>query len=175
MFRTFVMAAALAALPVLSPCALFGQQGPPPAAPSAGAPRRPMMLPKPVNLKVLPKDTSPENVIKIMKGFSQQLGVECTFCHAQEAGAKFPNFASDQKPEKTTARTMISMTNEINAKYLSQIHDPDAMEEQKTVACSTCHRGHSMPVPFKAPAHAGPEKPGPEKPGAEHPSMPPKP
>jgi hypothetical protein len=64
---------------------------------------------------------------------------------------------------------MISMTNEINAKYMSQIHDPDAMEEQKTVACSTCHKGHNMPVPFKAPAHAGSEHPG-----MEHPGTPPK-
>jgi hypothetical protein len=153
------MAAAIATLPVLAPCALLGQQAPPPA-PSAGGAHKPMMMPKPVNLKVLPKDTSPEDVIKIMNGFSQQLGVGCAFCHAQAAGAKFPNFASDEKPEKNTARTMILMTNEINAKYMSQIHDPDAMEEQKTVACSTCHRGHSMPVPFKAPAQATSEKPG---------------
>src|ERR1700756_338259 len=97
MFRTVVIAAALATLPVLSPCTLVGQQG---ASPSSGGAQKPMTLPKPVNLKVLPKDTSPEDVMKIMKGFSQQLGVGCPFCHAQEAGARFPNFASDQKPEK---------------------------------------------------------------------------
>jgi Photosynthetic reaction centre cytochrome C subunit len=169
MFRMFVMAAAVATLPVLSPCALLGQQGPPPS-PATGATHRPMTLPKPVNLKVLPKDTSPEDLMKIMQGFTQQLGVKCTFCHAQDAGAKFPNFASDQKPEKNTARTMISMTNEINAKYLSQIHDPDASPAEKIVTCGTCHRGHNMPVPFKAPAHAPAEKSG-----ADHPSMPPKP
>jgi hypothetical protein len=168
MLRTFVLAAAILTLPVLSPCAPLGQQAPPPAATPNGpasthGPHGP--LPKPVNLKVLPQDTSPEDVINIMKGFSQQLGVECTFCHVQDAAAKHPNFASDQKPEKNTARTMISMTNEINAKYLSQIHDPDATEAQKTVTCGTCHRGHNMPEPFKAPKHAGTEKPGtPSKP-----------
>jgi thioredoxin reductase len=172
MFRTFLMAAAIATLPVLSPCALLGQQGPPPAPP-AGGQHKPMTMPKPVNLKVLPKDTSPEDLIKMMKGFSQQLGVQCTFCHVQQTGAKFPNFASDEKPEKNTARTMILMTNEINAKYMSQIHDPDAMEEQKTVACSTCHRGHNMPVPFKAPAKA-PAQAGSEHPGMDHPGTPPK-
>jgi hypothetical protein len=162
MFRTVVIAAALATLPVLSPCTLVGQQG---ASPSSGGAQKPMTLPKPVNLKVLPKDTSPEDVMKIMKGFSQQLGVGCPFCHAQEAGARFPNFASDQKPEKNTARTMMSMTNDVNAKYLSQIHDPDATEADKTVTCGTCHRGHSMPAPFKAPAVATSEKPGtPSKP-----------
>jgi hypothetical protein len=175
MFRTFVLAAAIATLPVLSPSALLGQQGPPPAAPSTGGPNRPMAMPKPVNLKVLPKDTSPEDVINIMKGFSQQLGVKCTFCHAQDAATKHPNFASDLKPEKKTARTMISMTNEINAKYLAQIHDPDASPAQKTVTCGTCHQGHSMPEPFKAPQHAGTEKPGPDHSGTDHPGTPQKP
>jgi hypothetical protein len=129
-----------------------------------------MTLPKPVNLKVLPADTSPEDLMKIMHGYSEQLGVHCTFCHAQDAATRRVNFASDQKPEKNTARTMISMTNEINAKYLSQIHDPDAAPDQKTVSCGTCHQGHSMPEPFKAPPH-----PGGEHPGMEHPATPPPP
>jgi hypothetical protein len=124
-----------------------------------------MTLPKPVNLKVLPKDISPDQLMKTMQGFSGQLGVKCTFCHAMDAATKHPNFASDEKPDKNTARTMISMTNEINAKYLSQIHDPDATEADKTVTCGTCHRGHNMPVPFQVPAHEG----------AEHPGTPPKP
>jgi hypothetical protein len=165
MFRRIVIAAALATLPVLSPSAFLGQEAPP----APGATHKPMMMPKPVNLKVLPKDTSPDQLMKIMHGYSQALGVQCTFCHVWNAATKQPNFASDEKDEKNTARTMISMTNEINAKYMSQIHDPDAMEEQKTVACSTCHKGHNMPVPFKAPAHAGSEHPG-----MEHPGTPPK-
>jgi hypothetical protein len=123
-----------------------------------------MEMPKPVNLKLLPKDTSPEDVINIMKGFSQQLGVKCTFCHAQDAATKHPNFASDLKPEKNTARTMMLMTQEINAKYLAQIHDPDASPAQKTVTCGTCHQGHSMPEPFKASEKSGAEHSGTEKP-----------
>jgi hypothetical protein len=146
MFRTFVLAAAIATLPVLS----LGAQ-----APSGGDTHKPMTSPKPVNLKVLPKETSSEDVMKIMFGYTRQLGVKCTFCHAEDAGARHPNFASDLKPEKNTARTMMLMTQEINAKYLAQIHDPDAAPDQKTVSCGTCHRGHSMPEPFKAP-----EKPG---------------
>jgi len=179
MFRTFVIAAAIATLPVLSPCALLGQQGPPPSPP-AGGPHKPMVLPKPVNLKLLSKDISPDDLMTIMRGFSQQLGVHCTFCHVQDAGAKHPDFASDQKPEKNAARVMILMTGEINTKYLSQIHDSDATEAQKTVTCGTCHRGHNMPEPFKAPEHAGTdhpstEHPGPDHPSTEHPDMPPKP
>jgi hypothetical protein len=166
MFRTLLMAATIAALPVLSPSTLLGQQAPPPA----GATHKPMSLPKPVNLKVLPKDTSPEDLMKIMQGYSQQLGVKCTFCHAQDAATRRPNFASDMKEDKNIARTMMSMTSEINAKYLSQIHDPDAAPDQKTVSCGTCHQGHSMPMPFKAAAH-----PGAAHPGMEHPGTPPQP
>jgi hypothetical protein len=174
------MAAAVATLPVLFPCTLLGQQGPPPAAPSSNGPHKPMTLPKPVNLKLLPKDISSEDLMKIMFGFSKQLGVKCTFCHVEDAATKHPNFASDQKPEKNTARTMMLMTGEINTKYLAQIHDPDATPNQKTVSCGTCHQGHSMPVPFKAPEktgtpHPGPEHSGPDQPGMDHPSTPPKP
>ena len=166
MFRTLIVAAALATLPVLSPSALPGQDAPPPAM---AGPHKPMTPPKPVNLKVLPKDTSPEEVMKIMFGFTRQLGVKCTFCHVEDAVTRHPNFASDLKPEKNTARTMMLMTGEINTKYLAQIHDPDATPNQKTVSCGTCHQGHSMPEPFKAP-----ERPNKEHPAMDHPATPPK-
>lgn len=162
--RTFVVLAAIVTLSVLSHRPLLGQEGAPPAGGPGGRPH-PMggahgPMPKPTNLKVLPKDTSPEDVIKVMKGYTQQLGVQCGLCHANNAATKHPDFPSDQKPEKNTARTMMLMTQEINAKYLSQIHDPDAAPDQKTVTCGTCHRGHSMPVTFKAPAKPATEPPG---------------
>jgi hypothetical protein len=59
------------------------------------------------------------------------------------------NYAGDKNPDKAIARTMIAMTKEINAKYLSQVNDPDATPEIKTVTCGTCHRGSSMPDVFK--------------------------
>jgi hypothetical protein len=46
---------------------------------------------------------------------------------------------------------MIAMTHTINDQYMSQIHDPDAMPEDKHVTCGTCHRGHSMPEHFTPP------------------------
>jgi hypothetical protein len=55
---------------------------------------------------------------------------------------------------------MMLMSNEINEKYMSQIHDPDAAPDQRTVRCSTCHQGHSMPVTFTPPEHI----PAPPKP-----------
>jgi hypothetical protein len=164
MFRAFVLAAAIVTLPVLSPATLLGQEGAPQAGGPDAAPHSTggshSPLPKPVNLKVLPKDISSDDLMKVMHGYTQQLGVHCGFCHAEDEATKHPDFASDEKPEKNTARTMMLMTQEINAKYLAQIHDPDAAPDQKTVSCGTCHQGHSMPEPFKAP---------------ERPSAPPKP
>lgn len=113
-------------------------------------------MPHAQNLQVLPKDISGQQLIAIMRGFTKSLGVKCSFCHAESAQTHRIDFASDAKPEKTTARTMMRMTHEINTKYLSTVNDPDATAEQKIVTCGTCHRGHSMPEPFQAPA--GPEE-----------------
>jgi hypothetical protein len=148
------------ALPLAVP-SVFGQDGPPQstppagqAAPGAGA-RRPM--PKPTNLKVLPKDIAPEELMKIMRGYAGALGVECNFCHAAGPQPRHLDFASDAKPEKASARVMIAMTHSINEQYMSQIHDPDATPEDKHVTCGTCHRGHSMPEHFTPPEqHHGP-------------------
>jgi hypothetical protein len=121
-----------------------------PAAPSQppqeNHQRRP--IPRPTNLQVLPKDISTTDLIATMRSYTGALGVECTFCHAEDPQTHRPNFAADTNPDKGIARTMISMTNEINAKYLSQVKDPDATPAQKTVTCGTCHRGNSMPTPF---------------------------
>lgn len=150
--------------------ALFAQDGPPQSGPGQASPgaraRRP--LPKPVNLKVLPKDIKPEELIQIMRGYAGALGVECNFCHeANPAGQRGLNFASDAKPEKATARVMMAMTRTINEQYMSQVHDPDAKPEDQHVNCGTCHRGHSMPEHFVPPPeeHHGPP---PGEAGAQH-------
>lgn len=123
-------------------------------------PHRP--LPKPVNLQVLPKDIAPEELIKIMRGFSGALGVECKFCHAPNPETHKLDFASDANPDKTIARTMIAMTRTINADYMTKVSDPDATPEDKHVTCGTCHRGHSMPEHFVPPPeeHHGPPQGG---------------
>jgi hypothetical protein len=138
--------------------ALFSQDQMPPeqTAPPASAsaqgqqrPRRP--LPKPTNLKVLPKDIAPEELVKIMRGYAGALGVECNFCHASVPGKRELDFASDAKDDKGIARIMIQMTREINTTYMVQVQDPDAMPEDKHVTCGTCHRGHQMPEHFTPP------------------------
>jgi|HubBroStandDraft_2_1064218.scaffolds.fasta_scaffold282913_2 hypothetical protein len=115
------------------------------AAPPAG--QHPPM-PKPTNLQVLPKDISTDDLIKLMRGYSQALGVHCNFCHEVNEQTHKPNFAADTKEDKGFARTMIAMTQEINTKFMTQINDPDAMPADKTVTCGTCHRGNKMPAPF---------------------------
>jgi len=93
--------------------------------------------PTPKNLKLLPAD----GLMDTMRAFRVGLGVQCDTCHLRG------DFASDEKPEKETARMMIVMTREINAKF------PDGKQH---VTCFTCHRGSEHPkiAPDAAPAPA---------------------
>lgn len=115
-------------------------------------------LAKPVNLKVLPKDIAPEELREIMRGYAGALGVRCNFCHAMNPQTHKLDFPSDAKPDKTTARLMIRMTQTINEEYLAKVVDPDATPEDKKVTCGTCHQGHQMPEKFVPPPeeHRGP-------------------
>jgi len=80
----------------------------------------------PKNLKILP----PDNLRQTMMAFNAGLGVMCNFCHVQG------DFASDEKPEKATARMMITMAREVNAKFT---------DGKQHVSCYTCHRGEEEP------------------------------
>ena len=141
---------AIAACLTCASLPLMGQD----AAPPTG--QHPPM-PKPTNLQVLPKDISTEDLMKLMHGYSQALGVQCTFCHEMDKQTHKLNFAADTKEDKGIARTMIAMNQEINSKFMTQINDPDAKPADKTVTCGTCHRGNTMPMPFtpKAEDHKG--------------------
>src|SRR5919199_1583078 len=79
--------------------AAFGQEGTPPAKPQRQPP------PPPKNLKIL----QPQDVMRTMQAFRTALGVQCDGCHVKG------DFASDEKPEKETARKMMTMTRDINA------------------------------------------------------------
>lgn len=116
--------------------------------PKQAHPRRPM--PKPTNLEVLPRDIAIPDLLALMRGYTAALGVECEFCHVVDPKTHKTNFASDTNPDKGIARIMITMTQEINGKYISQVKDPDATPADRTVTCGTCHRGSSMPMPFAA-------------------------
>jgi Photosynthetic reaction centre cytochrome C subunit len=149
-----VCATSLLTLPALA-------QAPAGAAPSGAAPgaaRTPP--PPPSNLKVLPKDISRDDLIKIMRGFTGALGVECGYCHAQNPETKRTDFASDANPVKDKARVMIAMTDNINKTYLTQLASRKSTDN---VSCGTCHRGMAVPEVFvpKPPAPRPPATPPP--------------
>ncbi|MGA2351758.1 MAG: c-type cytochrome [Terracidiphilus sp.] len=109
--------------------------------------------PAPTNLMVLPENLSGEQVHEIMEGWEAALGTHCSTCHAPDPknigpnGRPRLNYADDSKPEKTIARRMYGMTEDINKNYVSKIKNSGA-----PVTCGTCHRGHIAPEPFVAPA-----------------------
>jgi hypothetical protein len=141
--------------------AAYAQEHPSqPAAGGAGEHRH-FQAPPPTNLKVLPKDTTGEQVHEIMHGWEAQLGAECTTCHTVDPNRKMPNgrpalnFADDSKPEKNTARLMYQMVEDINKNYLSKVKDTDhdhaPGKEDAALSCGTCHRGHVHPPTFVPP------------------------
>lgn len=99
-----------------------------------------------LNLKILPKNISSEDLDKVMDGFKAALGVKCSFCHApsKDTAQKHPDFASDDKPEKNIARKMMKMTAKINKKYFSYDKDENG-QPLMAVECMTCHHGKEHP------------------------------
>ena|ERR1700761_6542598 len=112
-------------LPLILPLFLFAQDAPTPPQKKG--------MPAPKNLKLL----QPENLMQSMQAFRTALGEQCNYCHTMG------NFASDDNPKKLTARHMIEMVNEINAKF------PDGKVH---VSCYTCHRGAAIPLTTPPPA-----------------------
>ncbi len=99
-----------------------------------------------VNVKVIPKSTSPTQVIGQMRNFAGGLGVRCVFCHVGEDGPLDKvDFASDQKRTKLIAREMMRLTAEVNRRLDSL---PQRATPALSVNCATCHRGISRPVPL---------------------------
>ncbi len=104
------------------------------------------------NLKILPKDISKDSLDHVMHFFTKSLGVHCDFCHAKskDPNQRWPDFASDDKPEKEIARKMMLMSGEINAKYFNWMNStqPDTI---RNVTCVTCHHGTPHPENMTAP------------------------
>jgi hypothetical protein len=97
------------------------------------------------NLQVIPKDTSQAQIFELMARYNLELGVACTFCHAQDAQTQQVDFASDENPMKQVARIMIGMVHDINHKYLSQVGD---RRYAKPISCGNCHQGQTYPPGF---------------------------
>lgn len=87
--------------------------------------------PAKMDLQVLPPRTSAREVDRIMKVWSQALGVTCDGCHAGT------DYARDTE-SKTAARAMVRMTRELNRGYFKDY----GLE----MTCETCHRGKRVPA-----------------------------
>jgi len=111
---------------------------------------KPPEAPKYKNLKILPKNISKEDLDKVMDHFKAALGVKCSFCHApsKDTAQKWPDFASDDKPEKLIARKMMKMTSKINKKFFSDNKNEQGVAVP-AVECMTCHRGSPHPDEHK--------------------------
>jgi photosynthetic reaction center cytochrome c subunit len=105
------------------------------------------------NIKVL-NGLPQSQLIPVMNFFSASLGVRCNFCHVNNNGVWA--YDSDDKPEKNTAREMITMVFNVNKTTFK-----GGME----VSCYSCHRGVRNPVglpqlplptPVPRPSPAGP-------------------
>jgi hypothetical protein len=94
-------------------------------APSAGRPAAASLK----NVHIL-ADVPLDSFDDTMWSMSQALGVSCDHCHTP------PAFENDDKPAKQTARRMIQMVRELNAKTFSG---------RLQVTCFTCHQGGLRP------------------------------
>jgi len=101
------------------------------------------------NLKVIPNNIDEEQMERVMYKYNRQLGVTCIFCHPQTKPGITPiriDFATDEMPEKITARKMMRMTDKINKKYFGYINDYSFNSlKNSVISCTTCHRGISKP------------------------------
>ena len=79
--------------------------------------------------------------LRIMNGgYSRALGVSCTHCHVEE------DFSSDDKRQKRAAREMARMHRMIN-EQLGKMENLEAPAAERSINCSTCHRGAVSPLP----------------------------
>lgn len=94
------------------------------------------------NIKVL-KDLPADQLIPVMHKIDDSLGVKCDFCHVIKPD--HTGFELDDKPTKNVARSMITMTNDIN-KHQKILNNK--------ATCFLCH--HGKPEPENLPPTAGP-------------------
>src|SRR5215472_5352122 len=82
------------------------------------------------NIQVL-KGVHADQVIPAMQFVAASLGVQCDFCHLENA------FEKDDKETKQTARKMMRMMLAINK---------DNFDSKRKVTCYACHRGAPKPI-----------------------------
>lgn len=95
------------------------------------------------NLQVLPRDIPRSELVATMRGFAGALGVRCTHCHVGPDNLEGMDFATDEKPAKRIARTMMRMVRSANAEFITTL--PPTDPPRQPVTCLTCHRRVAKP------------------------------
>jgi len=99
------------------------------------------------NLQVLPKDISRAELVNQMRQIAGALGARCTTCHVGPDNLEGMDFATDDRPAKQAARTMMRMVQSVNANFMNAL--PAAAAARQQVTCITCHRRSlKPPVPL---------------------------
>ncbi len=104
------------------------------------------------NIKVL-TGMPQSQLIPVMNFMSASLGRRCNFCHVNKDGQW--DYASDEKPEKASAREMIKLVLDL---HKQKFHGADE------ISCYTCHRGQPHPsnvplLPLPVPSPRPPSAP----------------
>jgi len=95
------------------------------------------------NLQIFPKDATRPQVVTVMQGFTQALGVRCQYCHVDDDPGRQNDMASDEKPPKKAARQMMLLVRDLNEKLPSAVGK--TADATTRVGCVTCHRGVAIP------------------------------
>lgn len=87
------------------------------------------------NVQVL-GDLDENEFTRLMAAITEWVSPEqgCAYCHGEDG-----NFAKEGYYQKTVARSMIKMTQDINANWKSHVQNTG-------VTCYTCHRGQNVPA-----------------------------
>lgn len=110
-----------------------------------------LMLPAPARAQAPTPTVVDSPAVKVLTGLlapqfqeemnliTQALGVTCGTCHVRG------NFASEDKPEKLTARRMLEMTRAINKQFFPDHTPKQGDSVLGRVTCYTCHQGERTP------------------------------
>lgn len=99
------------------------------------------------NLKILPQNTTEQQMDSIMNHYSVSLNVGCDFCHVKTMNGTNEEWdmASDKKKHKLKAREMMTLTNDINNRYFPYAGKAEELTTKLNVTCYTCHNGQPEP------------------------------
>ena len=96
------------------------------------------------NLQLLNPETEKDRLVGTMKNWADGLGVRCNHCHVGPDNLQGMDFASDEKPQKRTARKMLEMSRVINRELMEELPIAEGRRSM-VVSCYTCHRGKPKP------------------------------